>query len=81
MTDNDDKTPPETHSALHRLGLAICPVCEGSGVRDGENCTFCDGAKRVTLARHHWWIGLSPTDPAPNTDPAPDFILTDENDE
>lgn len=50
---------------MHRLGLAKCPCCEGSGVRDGETCTYCDGAKRVTLERFNLWVGLSKTDPAP----------------
>jgi DnaJ-class molecular chaperone len=57
---DDDVTPVQTPSALHRLGLATCPVCEGSRVRDGERCPFCDGAGRVTLERAGEWFGLTP---------------------
>jgi DnaJ-class molecular chaperone len=57
---SDEKTPPRTPSALRALGLAVCPCCEGSGVRDGEPCGYCDGARRVTLARAGEWFGLTP---------------------
>ncbi len=64
MSD-DEKTPVQTPSAMHRLGLATCPCCEGSGARDGETCPYCEGAGRVTLERHGIWVGLRKTDPAP----------------
>jgi DnaJ-class molecular chaperone len=61
-SDKDDETTPtETASAMHRLGLAVCPCCEGSGARDGENCGYCKGARRVTLKQFNDWIGLNPT--------------------
>ena len=63
--DDDDTTPVQTPSALHKLGLATCPCCEGSRVRDGDDCPFCKvegGAStgRVSLARAGEWFGLTP---------------------
>jgi hypothetical protein len=60
-------TPPDTPSALLRLGLAFCPSCEGTGqlswlLSDGgtmeRTCTFCDGAKRVTIEKAKEWVGV-----------------------
>ena len=65
---SDDNTPTETPSAMHKLGLAVCPCCEGTGARDGETCPYCDGARRVTLERFNLWVGLKKTDPAPPED-------------
>jgi DnaJ-class molecular chaperone len=65
MPKDDDITPVESISAMYRLGLAVCPCCEGSGARDGASCPYCEGSKRVTVARRDVWIGLRKTDPAP----------------
>lgn len=69
MPKDDEVTPIESISAMHRLGLARCPCCEGTGVRDGAACEYCEGAKRVTLERANIWFGLKKTDPAPPEDP------------
>ncbi len=57
----EPKTNPRTPSAQHHLGLAVCPRCDGSR-RDetGGTCSFCEGAGRVTLERHHEHVGLRP---------------------
>ena len=69
MPKDGDITPIESISAMHRLGLARCPCCEGSGVRDGTACEYCEGAKRVTLEKANVWFGLKKTDPAPPEEP------------
>lgn len=57
MTD-DDTTPTESPSAMHRLGLATCPVCKGARVLDGRKCGECGGGGRVTLTRFNELAGL-----------------------
>jgi DnaJ-class molecular chaperone len=45
------------------MGLADCPRCEGHKVdpfKTGEPCTYCEGAGKVTLMRHHEYLGLAP---------------------
>lgn len=58
--EDEDVTPVQSPSAMHRLGLATCPCCEGSRVRDGEACPFCEGAGKVALAKAGEWFGLTP---------------------
>lgn len=67
-SDDAPKTPPETPSALHKLGLHECPACKGHGVlaiQKGQHrvlndeplkCQFCDGAKRVSIDRARMWF-------------------------
>lgn len=69
MADKDEVTPIESISAMHRLGLATCPCCEGSGVRDGETCPYCEGGRKVKLEKANLWFGLKKTDPAPPEEP------------
>lgn len=67
----DDKTNPRTPSAMHALGLAVCPRCDGTGkftlsTIGAESlsivdCDFCEGSGRVTLKRHHEYVGLKPS--------------------
>lgn len=77
MTDDydPDKTPPRTSSAMQRLGLAVCPVCDGKPEHVKATCTECNGGGRVTLARHHALVGLKPAErtdtPVPPTEPDP----------
>lgn len=57
---DDEPTRPRSPSAQHRLGLATCPACDGKSSAAAEICPFCEGAGRVTLARHHAYVGLEP---------------------
>jgi hypothetical protein len=41
----DEAPPSETSS-----GENVCPVCEGSGEKDGSQCPNCEGAGRVNEA-------------------------------
>jgi hypothetical protein len=41
-----DEAPPEEPSA----GENACPVCGGSGEKDGETCGNCEGTGRVVEA-------------------------------
>lgn len=41
-----DEAPPDEPSA----GETICPQCEGSGVREGEECPHCGGSGRIVEA-------------------------------
>ena len=41
-----DEAPPEEPSA----GVNACPECGGSGVRDGEKCSNCEGSGKVVEA-------------------------------
>lgn len=61
MSGDDTPTQPRSPSAQHRLGLAACPACDGKGREDVTACSYCEGAGRVTLARHHAFVGLKPT--------------------
>ena len=63
MTDDNGsgpKTPPETPSALYKLGLAVCPACLGIGklnvMKKEIKCQFCDGARRVTVEKATMWF-------------------------
>lgn len=62
--DDEDRTPTESPSAMHRLGLATCPKCDGGRFIAGVTCPFCEGGGRVTLTRHHEYVGLKDTDPS-----------------
>jgi hypothetical protein len=71
MTDGEpddpgENTPPDTSSALLKLGLAICPCCEGtgtlvrllsSGLTMDHLCEFCGGGKRVSIDKKKEWKG------------------------
>lgn len=65
--DDEDKTPTESPSAMQRLGLAVCPKCEGARFFYGERCPMCNGGGRVTLSEFNRYIGLHDTIP-PDTD-------------
>jgi hypothetical protein len=58
--DDDDKTPTESPSAMHRLGLATCFVCDGARIVDGKKCEKCGGGGRVTLTEFNAHLGLKP---------------------
>ena len=66
MTDDNAPTPPRTPSAMQRLGLAVCPRCDGFGrhLDEVEVCYLCNGGGRVTLKQHHDYVGLHDTDHA-----------------
>jgi len=58
-------------STTFRLGLADCPRCEGKKIdphKNGEPCSYCDGGGKVTLVRHHEYLGLAPP-PSSSLDP------------
>jgi hypothetical protein len=38
-----DEAPPGTPGT----GEALCPVCSGSGKKDGEACKMCNGTGKV----------------------------------
>jgi RecJ-like exonuclease len=41
-----DEAPPEEPSAAEN----VCPVCEGSGKVDGDECSNCGGSGRIVEA-------------------------------
>jgi hypothetical protein len=50
--DEAEKTPPRTPSAQAKLGLVVCPKCEGTGLEhgaDGITCDLCSGGRRVAV--------------------------------
>jgi hypothetical protein len=60
LPDTDPVTPADTPSALLKLGLAVCPKCEGTGFLfinghihevKTEECDLCEGGKRVTIEK------------------------------
>jgi hypothetical protein len=69
MSD-DDATPTETPSAMHKLGLAVCFACNGARFVDGVKCGTCDGGGRVTLKEFNEHVGLADYDKLPDTLPA-----------
>lgn len=64
IDDNDDPpTPAQTPSALHRLGLVVCPKCKESTL--GFLCDLCNGGRRVPVDQAiAWQISHGDTDPA-----------------
>lgn len=65
MSDDGPKTPPQTPSAMHRLGLHDCPKCRGTRLL----CDLCAEGGKVTLDVATKWILEHPE--AADTDPAP----------
>lgn len=57
MSDEDEKTPVRTPSALQKLGLVPCPHCKKTKIEpnkflnpDGtKKCTLCDGGGAVPV--------------------------------
>lgn len=75
MTDSDDSTPtpPQTPSAMHRLGLVACPKCKASGLDAGTGeplsrlpCDLCGGGRYIAVdAAIAWTLAHGDTDPPP----------------
>lgn len=62
----DDKTPVQTPSAMLRLGLESCPLCNRTGVTSGIKCWYCNGSRVVTIEMaEKWRAAHAKTDPAP----------------
>lgn len=80
IDDEPDSTPTpvdvphpqkdgRTKSGELRLGLAVCPKCNGA---KGSVCDYCDGVGKVPLSKHHEYVGLHPArhdTPIPDTEP------------
>ena len=54
--DDTEKTRVDTPSAMARLGLEDCPVCQRTGaLANGDVCAFCDGGRVVDTERAAEW--------------------------